>query len=384
MTFADVVIYVSTAALILLSVTDWFFRKEYAMIFLLTSNPYAAGFILAVKIFKNINISRRALLIFLVFMIALLASIMPRLNIDFQTVMQFTQLSILVFFVTHIAFSRNINSIFNKAKIIKSLLLSVTLLAILKIIAYFLGYEDFKINGLNEDSFFLVILGVFCGIMFFKKVTLFSFFYCFILFYSLFLYESRSALIMLLIPFIVFPYIYKKYVGIIVTILAIIIFINFFNEFITLFAQLFDVEKNHSNMERFNMYVYSYNFLIGSEPIYGAGNLSLAMRDMKAEGVILGEYPHPHSVVLRFLLEMGYMGLAILTLFYIWIFQKFLKQYALNKKIAFLILIYLIYLILFGFVNSIFYSFYRGVVTIFILFLLTSENRRRCAPPVSG
>ncbi|WP_430929720.1 O-antigen ligase family protein [Pseudoalteromonas rubra] len=193
--------------------------------------------------------------------------------------------------------------------------------------------------------------------------------------YAISLYESRSALFFIMItPFIViFGSVFKDKERILNKIYLISFFliffvISFFSIDYVISAFGLDQTNNYSNLERLGMYIFTYDFIFSGNYLgLGIGNLDLAMESMYVNKYILDVYPHPHSSFLRFTLELGLLGVAAYSFFLIYLLKISFNILAIDKCIGTLLLFFSSSIFYFSLFDSIFYSFFRGIVCLLVL-----------------
>ncbi|WP_370661066.1 O-antigen ligase family protein [Psychrosphaera algicola] len=181
---------------------------------------------------------------------------------------------------------------------------------------------------------------------------------------GLYYYESRASLGMVFISlfsFLIASLSNFKLMRVIwfflISCCLAVLFLSSLSGFQELFQSTTDLERNHSNIERMSMYLFTIEYLFSDTQSYGLGNLGLAMADMKRAGVIYGVYPHPHSSYLRFALEFGWTGIIGLCSFYIFLIIKSLRLYKVAPREAIILIIATFNLIVFSFVGCIFFHF---------------------------
>ena len=362
---------------------DLLIKRSWSLTFALLSNPYVAGLIMYFTMFidsfinknRKFYLSKATLLCYTIILCTILASYFSK-SITLRTAIQLTQFCLILLGVCFVIFSQS-NYLSNASDKIKYLLMSCVLITTIKLCAVILGIDQFSMNGQNEDSFLIVIFGFILGFVYFERVNAKSTaFYAFI-FLGLILYESRAAqavAFMSLFGFLIAAMSKFKLARLIIFfafcfLLLIIVISNV--ESLQFFLQTTtDLERNHSNIERVSMYLFTFKYLISGADSFGLGNLGLAMEEMRIAGIISGDYPHPHSSYLRFALELGWGGLLGLVFFYVALISKSLKIYKKAPKIGIVLFIATTSLIIFSFVDCIFFSFFRASASILAIALI--------------
>jgi hypothetical protein len=220
----------------------------------------------------------------------------------------------------------------------------------------------------------IVFSGLIGGMLFFKKSTTLSNIYFAIILFAIFLYESRSGLLISLSGYFLYLILITRRFKIIFLPILITTFIFFLDQIQILSSDLTDLDRNFSNLERFSMYLYAYEFLLSDNDPYGIGNIQNALDHMYRDGVINLLYPHPHSTYLRLIFELKWLGLFVIFMFwyYLYIMSKYIYINNVKAYSSFLIFIYT--LILYALVESIFYSFYRGALVLLIILLAKNKT----------
>ena len=368
---------------------DIIFKKNIALRFSIISNPYVSGLIMYISIFRGIletkntsfKLNTLLLLVFLLVIPAVFLGYIER-PVSFRPIIQIVQFFLILIVVTFIILASK-NLIPKPQNILDSLIISTLLICMLKIFSVALGLSEFNINGQNEDSFLIVIVGLSCGFLIFQEKMLTTFLYFLLIIISLYLYASRAAQVLAFISIIgyltsvFYAYKFSRIFAFYIVITVITIYVLNRTELIyEILTGVTDLEENHSNAERVAMYLYTFDFLLSDNFVYGLGNVNLAMDDMREAGVIVGEYPHPHSTYLRFALEFGWLGIVGVSIFYLALLYKSRCIYNQNKNLGIIFLIASLNIILFSFVGCVFFSFYRASAVILILTLIISLNKK--------
>lgn len=364
---------------------DLIIKRSWSLTFALLSNPYVAGLIMYFTLFVEYLMNKnrkfylsRSMLLFYVMLLCVIIANYNTKNISFRTIIQFTQFCLILLSICFMIFSKR-NYLTNVNHKIKCLLISCVLITMLKFCTLIIGIDQFSINGENEDSFLIVILGFILGFVYFERVSVSCIlFYAFMAF-GLFLYESRSAQAVAFLTFIGFLIaaaskfkLSRFIIYILFCLLLLVIILPNVESFNVFLQRTTDLERNHSNIERVSMYLFTFKHLISGADNFGLGNLDLAMDEMRKTGFILGDYPHPHSSYIRFALELGWGGLVGLIIFYVALLFKSIKIYKKVPKIGIILFIITTNLIVFSFIDSIFFSFFRASASILAIALIIS------------
>jgi len=373
---------------------DIIFFRNTSLGFALIANPYVSGIIMYFSLFREyvfrksikLKFNVRFLCVFFTSIILVIIGYFSK-HLDLRTVTQLSQFFLIFASICFVVFS-NKNFICEPNKKIISLMFSTMLICLIKFSSVFIGISNFNMNGQNEDSFLIVIIGCICGFLYYRKITFSAVLYFLIITLALFFYASRAAQAMAFVSCIAyFVAVFTKFninkmifwfVAFLIVLLMFLFTIDGVQVYV---AANTDMERNHSNIERMAMYIYTYDFLLSSFESYGLGNVGLAMNDMRTAGVISGEYPHPHSSYLRFSLEFGFIGLIGICLLYFMLLIKSVKMYTFAPREGIIFIIAIVNLIVFSFVGSIFFSFYRASAVILSLSLILSvykNNRMPC------
>lgn len=363
---------------------------NFIFICVMLLNPYIAALLCFSKINLNyfvLNKGRFNLKNILVFIAFIAVLFIPYFDSTFshRTANQLIQFLILSF-IFIVLFSSGRPIIKKPDVLLRNLKYSCLILCIIKILSNFIGNADFYMFGKNEDAMLLIFGGVGSSLYFLlRKATWCATIDFAIYFYSISLYESRSALFfMVIIPFIiVFSSVYagkEKFIN------KIYIFSFFFLTLLIgilsfeLVVSSFDLNQknNYSNLERLGMYFYTFDSILSGNYLgIGIGNLDLAMEEMYAKQYIFDIYPHPHSSFLRFSLELGLLGLFIYSAFIFYLLRVSFLTLTKDKCKGTLLLVFSTSVFYFSLFDSIFYSFFRGGFTLLILCTLISLKRQK-------
>ncbi|WP_416365173.1 O-antigen ligase family protein [Pseudoalteromonas sp. PPB1] len=343
-------------------------------------NPYVAALLCFSKIFFNyfnfnkVSFSRKNIIFFLLIMSLLFIPYFFSV-FNARAMTQLVQFLILSFiFIVFIMSGKPI--IRNPSLLLNNLRYSCIILCLLKVVSIFLGVDDFYMFGKNEDAMLIVLAGLGSSLYFYLRNKSYSIIFDFIIYmYAISLYESRSALFFIIVtPFIViFGSVFKDKERILNKIYLISFFliffvISFFSIDYVISAFGLDQTNNYSNLERLGMYIFTYDFIFSGNYLgLGIGNLDLAMESMYVNKYILDVYPHPHSSFLRFTLELGLLGVAAYSFFLIYLLKISFNILAIDKCIGTLLLFFSSSIFYFSLFDSIFYSFFRGIVCLLVL-----------------
>lgn len=372
---------ISTCFLILFFAIDVATKRDFSLFFVLSSNPYASALIILAKVLqRTLPALRLRLLAIACFLLTILVtlSVYYWSTIGARTVVQYVQF-ILLLLVILVSLASTNNHNHNVDSLVKGIAGSALLLSLCKIFDAIFFEGDFKVNGLNEDAFLLSISGLISGMLLFQKFTFRSLVYFGTILGAVYVYESRAALVIgssSLVLFALGTGRFKRKAAIML--LSVAAF--FYYEFASFFVELIDVSRNFSNIERLAMYAYTLNFMVSEASPYGVGNVGVAMQDMYNQGVTTLLYPHPHSTYLRFMLELKWISVAMLTLFGVSTFALAKKIERTNPRCYIIYWISIFCLVCFCFVDSVFYSFYRGILFLFILFLIVNSTAQPKKP----
>jgi|GEM_PF-2312980 len=351
-------------------------------------NPYVSALLCFLKIFIGYLVEDRGRLNkkgLLTFLIVVSISIVPYFDSVFnlRTFAQFIQFLILVFVLTVLILPEK--AVIKKPiSLLKNLRFSCLILAIVKIYASIVGVQDFFLFGKNEDAMLLVLIGAVSSLyLYFRKNSFWVVFDFLILVFAINLYESRSALFFIfLIPFFVFFCLLYSDKDRGLNKIYILLFILFSLASLLLSLDFIfskfglDQANNYSNLERLGMYFFTYDYMFSGNYFgVGIGNLDIAMEEMYSEKYILAIYPHPHSSILRFSLELGVVGFLLYFLFVLYLFKLSLSLLKYERYIGTVIFVFTLSILYFSLFDSIFYSFFRGILTALMLCTLISLKK---------
>ena len=375
----ELVPLVSTVFLLAALVIDLRFKKDFSLIFVLTSTAYASGLLLYIKACTRLvrvqSVRRSSLILALLVSLPILSQYLFS-DVTFRTLSQFIQFSAMIMLIL-LSSSKGRGDGPDAKTLSAMFCISAVALSVFKIVSEYAFELNFKINGANEDSFFLGLVGIISGMLRFQRCSAVSFLYFSLLLWAIYLYESRAGFLIGCFA---------------ISIFALRVLTWRQRSFAFLFAgaalylssgwfvglsDLLDVERNFSNIERLAMYIYGAEFLFSEHPGYGLGNVSLAMADMHSSGITELFYPHPHSTYLRFILELKWWGAAFLALgiaLLVKSLRKISSEVGEDGGIEFA---FLATLILWALVESIFYSFYRGIAVLFIYLLIKRRVQQK-------
>lgn len=373
----------ASLTMLVLLIFDLFIKRSFSLWFVLIASPYLSGLVMYFSIFRRVltvkgvifHLSKSYTLLFGLLLAVLLVSYFDK-PMSVKTILQLVQFILILVVVIFVILSAK-SFIYKPMRLLDSLLLATVFICIIKISAVALGVNQFNFNGQNEDSFLIVLIGVSSGFIKFQKIRFLSFCYFSVLFLALYFYESRSAQALAFFSLAIYlgsallRYRFKRMMffgGIVFSILVMVFGSSDIVQ--SYLAGITDLERSHSNLERFSMYLYTYNFLLSGGELYGLGNVTSAMGDMKTAGAVVMDYPHPHSTYLRFSLELGWAGIIGLLSFYFWVLIKTRSIYLINKRLGVIWLIMSINLIIFSFVGCIFFSFFRASGILLMLSLV--------------
>jgi len=392
----EYVIVFSSILVIFIFLLDLVYGKSNALSIVFFANPYIAGLLLYFTIFQksvsNLGATFKVSISYLILFFLIIALVISEyfvVSVSVRTTVQLLQFIMIISVIFFIILPNNA-SFQNVVSIIHSLHISILLLCFAKVVSYAMGYKEFSRFGQNEDAFIIVIIGMFANFLVFNRISLLSVSSLFFMVFSIYLYESRAALaiavlsvlLILTVSFFKYSFLKSFFVGMVLFTFILFMFFNFFSGQLYL-LELFDVSRNHSNIERASMHIFTYNYLLSGQDIYGLGNLNNAMEDMQKTGLIEGVYPHPHSTYLRFSLELGWAGLIGIITFYSVLVYKFKRLYGFNKRLAWVYLLLVFDLIVFSFVECIYFSFFRASCVLISISLVLAFTNLSSKHPIS-
>ncbi len=271
-----------------------------------------------------------------------------------------------------------------KIRLMDSLGLAAFFLSLLVMLANVTGGDwPTTLLGRNESAYFIVMAGVLPALFLLSRpafVVQSRFRRWFLMgsigvfMFALASLESRGALACaaaVIIGYFLFLA-FGKRLAIAVPVLAVCIPLLAIIAFqMGAFSQLFDLESNFSNLERYNLLIASWR-LFEAKPIFGWGWGSIDALIPNVGETVLA-YPHPHNFLAHFSVELGFGGVVLFVLLLCrplvravhFVRRGFRSEGVWCAAVAFCVLVL-------GAVDVVFYGASRALPTLSILVLVES------------